>query len=84
MGIDENPFVPNWPTWSISAEDTFERDVLLAETEPMIRRLAEKTLVALRKESRIDGTAVLNPKTASFTCLREVRNQPRRRPLARS
>jgi DNA polymerase IV len=32
----------NRPTKSISAEDTFERDLLLVETEPMIRRLAEK------------------------------------------
>jgi hypothetical protein len=41
-GVDENPVRPNRPTQSVSAEDTFERDVLLAETEPMIRQLAEK------------------------------------------
>src|SRR6202040_1407711 len=41
-GIDENKVVPDRPTQSISVEDTFESDVLLAETEPMIRRLVEK------------------------------------------
>jgi len=41
-GIDENEVVPDRPTQSISVEDTFEQDVVLAETEPMIRRLAEK------------------------------------------
>src|ERR1700746_2568287 len=38
-GIDESEVIPDRPTQSISAEDTFERDVLLTETEPMIRRL---------------------------------------------
>ena len=68
-GIDENPVVPNRPTQSISAEDTFEQDVLLAETEPMIRRLAEKTWEASRKESRIARTVVLKLKTAQFQVL---------------
>jgi len=68
-GIDENPVVPNRPTQSISAEDTFEQDVLLAETEPMIRRLAEKTWEASRKESRIARTVVLKLKTAEFRVL---------------
>jgi DNA polymerase-4 len=68
-GIDENPVVPNRPTQSISAEDTFEQDVLLAETEPMIRRLAEKTWAASRKESRIARTVVLKLKTAEFHVL---------------
>jgi DNA polymerase-4 len=68
-GIDENPVVPNRPTQSISAEDTFEQDVLLVETEPMIRRLAEKTWAASRKESRIARTVVLKLKTAEFHVL---------------
>jgi DNA polymerase-4 len=68
-GIDENPVIPNRPTQSISAEDTFQRDVLLAETEPMIRRLAEKTWEASRKESRIARTVVLKLKTAQFQVL---------------
>jgi DNA polymerase-4 len=68
-GIDESPVVPNRPTRSISAEDTFEQDVLLAETEPMIRHLAEKTWMASRKESRIARTVVLKLKTAQFHML---------------
>jgi len=68
-GIDDNPVVPNRPTQSISAEDTFETDVLLADTEPMIRRLAEKTWAASRKESRIARTVVLKLKTAEFQIL---------------
>ncbi|HET7440855.1 MAG TPA: hypothetical protein VFJ47_06080 [Terriglobales bacterium] len=61
-GIDESPVVPDRPTQSISVEDTFEQDVLLAETEPMIRRLAEKLWSASRKESRIARTVVLKLK----------------------
>jgi DNA polymerase-4 len=68
-GIDNNPVVPNRPTQSISAEDTFERDVLLSETEPMIRRLAEKVWSASRKESRIAHTVVLKLKTSEFNIL---------------
>ena len=68
-GIDESPVVPNRPTQSISAEDTFENDVLLPETEPMIRRLAEKTWEASRNESRIARTVVLKLKTAEFQIL---------------
>jgi DNA polymerase-4 len=68
-GIDNNPVEPNRPTQSISAEDTFATDVLLAETEPMIRRLAEKTWAASRKETRIARTVVLKLKTAEFQIL---------------
>ena len=68
-GIDENPVVPDRPTKSISVEDTFPEDVLLAETEPMIRRLAEKLWGALREESRIPRTVVLKLKTKEFKIL---------------
>lgn len=42
-GIDESLVVPDRPTQSISLEDTFEQDVLLAETEPMIRHLSRRS-----------------------------------------
>jgi DNA polymerase-4 len=69
FGIDHNQVVPDRPTQSISVEDTFERDVLLAETEPMIRRLAEKLWSASRKESRMARTVVLKLKTSEFKIL---------------
>jgi DNA polymerase-4 len=68
-GIDENPVVSGRPTKSISVEDTFEYDVLLAELEPMIRRLAEKLWSASRKESRMPRTVVLKLKTSEFKIL---------------
>ena len=68
-GIDENEVVPDRPTQSISVEDTFEQDVLLAETEPMIRRLAEKLWLASRNESRVARTVVLKLKTSEFKIL---------------
>jgi DNA polymerase-4 len=68
-GTDRNEVVPNRPTKSISAEDTFEQDVLLAETEPMIRRLAGKVWAASRKESRVARTVILKLKTSNFNIL---------------
>jgi DNA polymerase-4 len=43
--------------------------MLLAETEPMIRRLAEKLWSASRKESRLARTVVLKLKTSEFKVL---------------
>jgi len=68
-GIDHSEVVPNRPTKSISAEDTFEQDVVLAETEPMIRRLADKVWAACQKESRVARTVVLKLKTSDFNIL---------------
>jgi DNA polymerase-4 len=69
LGIDDSPVVPDRPTKSISVEDTFERDVLLTDTETMIRRLAEKVWSASRKESRAARTVVLKLKTSDFKIL---------------
>lgn len=68
-GIDNSPVVPDRITQSISSEDTFEDDALLADLEPMIRKLAEKTWTAARKESRIARTVVLKLKTSEFKIL---------------
>jgi DNA polymerase-4 len=68
-GFDESPVVPDRPTKSISVEDTFQQDVLLEETESMIRSLAEKLWSASGKESRIARTVVLKLKTSEFKIL---------------
>src|SRR5215472_3288673 len=68
-GIDESEVVPDRPTQSISVEDTFEEDVPLAGTQPMIRRLAEKLWSASRQEPRIARTVVLKLKTSEFKIL---------------
>jgi DNA polymerase-4 len=68
-GVDLSEVVPDRPTKSISAEDTFEQDVPIAETEPTIRQLAEKVWAASRKESRIARTVVLKLKTSEFKIL---------------
>jgi len=72
-GIDHSQVVPNRPTQSISAEDTFEQDVPLAETEPMIRKLAERTWEAACKEPRVARTVVLKLKTREFRILTRSR-----------
>jgi DNA polymerase IV len=68
-GIDHNEVIPDRPTQSISAEDTFATDILLIETEEAIRRLAEKVWTAYGKEPRIARTVVLKLKTADFSIL---------------
>ena len=69
-GIDEHPVVNERPTLQISAEDTFERDIRLAETTDTILRLAEKVWTASRKEPERTGrTVVLKLKTSDFRIL---------------
>jgi DNA polymerase-4 len=68
-GIDHSPVIPDRPTKSVSAEDTFSSDVPLAETESIILRLAERVWAASRKEPRIARTVVLKLKTSDFQIL---------------
>jgi DNA polymerase-4 len=68
-GLDNSKVVPDRPVQSMSAEDTFEHDIALEETEPMIRRLADKIWSASRKESRIACTVVLKLRTSEFNIL---------------
>jgi DNA polymerase-4 len=65
-GIDHNPVVSNRVSKSISAEDTFESDIPLAETIPLIRKLAEKVWTASRQNARMARTVVLKLKTKEF------------------
>ena len=76
QGIDNHPVQPDQPVQSISAEDTFESDVPLEDTEPMIRRLAEKTWLASRKTERIAFTVVLKLKTHDFQILTRSHTPP--------
>jgi DNA polymerase-4 len=68
-GIDHNPVVPNRVSKSISAEDTFPEDIPLADTEPQIRRLAEKVWKSSHGNARGAKTVVLKLKTKEFHSL---------------
>jgi DNA polymerase-4 len=74
FGIDEHPVVSERPTLQVSAEDTFEQDLLLDEVEPHIRRLAEKAWAGYLREraqhpDRFARTVVLKLKTSDFRIL---------------
>ena len=68
-GIDERPVEPDQPVQSISAEDTFERDLTLYDFEDALRRLAGKAWDATRKTPRVGRTVVLKLKTSDFRIL---------------
>lgn len=68
-GLDQAPVIADRPVKSISAEDTFPRDLPLAAIDDHIRRLAEKVWAASRRETRIPRTVVLKLKTAGFASL---------------
>ena len=74
LGIDERAVQPERPTLQVSAEDTFAQDLLLAELEPHIRRLATKAWAGYLRErqqhpDRIARTVVLKLKTSDFRVL---------------
>ena len=68
-GIDHSPVVANRVRKQISAEDTFPEDIPLTETEPPIRKLAEKVWNASQNNARGARTVVLKLKTKEFSSL---------------
>jgi DNA polymerase IV len=68
-GVDDNPVVPNRASKSISAEDTFEKDIPLAEAKLLIRKLSEKVWNSSRQNARMARTIVLKLKTKEFNTL---------------
>ena len=68
-GVDHNPVVANRVSKSISAEDTFQVDIPLAETGQQVRQLAEKVWRASRENARGAKTVVLKLKTKEFNSL---------------
>jgi DNA polymerase-4 len=76
FGIDESRVVSHRPTQSISAENTFEEDIPLSQTEQVIRRLAERVWSASRKESRVARTVVLKLRTREFHILTRSHTPP--------
>ena len=74
LGIDEREVQPERATLQISAEDTFEHDLLLDDLGPHIQRLAAKAWAGYLRErqqhpDRIARTVVLKLKTADFRTL---------------
>ncbi|WP_147652407.1 DNA polymerase IV [Vulcaniibacterium gelatinicum] len=82
-GLDDSPVVTERPTMQLSSEDTFEHDLLLAELEPHIRRLAARTWEHYEDERRRDPhrvarTVVLKLKTSDFRILSRSLTPPER------
>ncbi len=80
-GVDHRAVVADQPVQSISAEDTFERDLLLEEIEPAIRALAAKTWSQARKAlnapgGRVGRTVVLKLKTSDFHIITRSHTPP--------
>jgi DNA polymerase-4 len=75
-GVDDSSVVSPRPTQSISAENTFEQDIPLSQTEPVIRRLAQSVWSGSRKESRVARTVVLKLRTSEFQILTRSHTPP--------
>lgn len=69
-GIDEHPVEPERPSLQVSAEDTLEHDLPLAELTPHIERMACKAWAGYgREQGRVARTVVLKLKTSDFRIL---------------
>jgi DNA polymerase-4 len=69
VGIDRGRVEPERPAQSISAEDTLEHDLPLAELRPVVERLAPRVHSASARTGRLARTVVLKLKTAEFRIL---------------
>ena len=68
-GHDDSEVNGDRPTKSISAEDTFERDIPLIDTTETMIRLSERVWEAALEEGRPARTVVLKLKTSDFKLL---------------
>ena len=75
-GVDDSLVVSHRPTQSISAENTFEQDIPLSQTEQVIRSLAQRVWSTSRKESRVARTVVLKLRTREFQILTRSHTPP--------
>ena len=77
-GIDEHPVVPDRPARSISSENTFARDLPVAEVGGELAAAARRAWAGVEKRRRIPRTVTLKLRTADFRTL------TRRRTLLRT
>jgi DNA polymerase-4 len=75
-GVDDTRVVSHRPTQSISAEDTFEQDIPLSQTESAICRLAQRVWSTSCRESRVARTVVLKLRTSEFRIVTRSHTPP--------
>ncbi|MFU1906300.1 DNA polymerase IV [Bordetella avium] len=68
-GLDEREVQPDQPLQQVSAENTFERDLRLADLGEALDRLAARVWEQARKKGQLGRTAVLKLKTDRFRLL---------------
>lgn len=77
-GIDDRPVVPDREEKSISAEETYDRDLSRpADMERELLRLSDRTAARLRKAALCAGTVQIKIRVADFTtCTRQRSLKP--------
>ncbi|MBI4694642.1 MAG: DNA polymerase IV [Gammaproteobacteria bacterium] len=75
-GLDDHAVVSDRPVQSVSAETTFETDLLLAELAASVRELAAKAWRASRKTERVGRSVVLKLKTREFRIITRTVTPP--------
>jgi DNA polymerase IV len=68
-GIDDHPVVPFRPRKSLSAEDTFARDLTLEEVAGELARISEKVWSSIEKKSLAGRTVTVKLRTGDFRTL---------------